>query len=387
MLHPKRQPARTHNVKTADGLHTLHIQEYGDVDRASCSVCYFHGGPGGGTPPDTSRLFDPETFHLVVFDQRGCGCSACDDRLRANTTDLLIQDVEMVRTALGIERWGIMGSSYGSLLVALYAARHAARVSWALLHGVFLGSRAEIAWLYEEGGASRFYPQQWDDFAGFAAEAASELHDESGGPSAEALASAHVDAAGLAAFEPPPKLLSQYHAIINLHPSLSPSLRANPLPTNGVTKAGPPPPSLVAAAAALTRWEDEMETLAPCPATHEPGELVAGAMIALHYFLHGCFLPQPKGAVSELAAEGTAAALARIPCAIIHGRHDVVCTPRAAAALHSLWPHSTLRIVEGGAHALFEKPMRAAAQACLAELTQCGGSAAAAGAAPKRRRT
>ena len=141
MLHPKRQPARTHHVKTADGLHTLHVQEYGDAERASCSVCYFHGGPGGGTPPDTARLFDPETIHLIVFDQRGCGRSVCDDRLRANTTEILIEDIEMVRSALCIERWGIMGSSYGSLLVALYAARHASRVSWALLHGVFLGSR------------------------------------------------------------------------------------------------------------------------------------------------------------------------------------------------------------------------------------------------------
>ena len=63
------------------------------------------------------------------------------------------------------------------------------------------------------------------------------------------------------------------------------------------------------------------------------------------------------------------AVLAAVPCAIIHGRHDVICPPRAAAALHAAWPGSCLHIVEGGAHALFEKPMRAAAQACLVELT------------------
>jgi len=56
-----------------------------------------------------------------------------------------------------------------------------------------------------------------------------------------------------------------------------------------------------------------------------------------------------------------------VPCSILHGRHDVVCPPQAASRLRAAWPGSTLRIVEGGAHALFEKPMRSAAMAALAE--------------------
>ena len=108
-----------------------------------------------------------------------------------------------------------------------------------------------------------------------------------------------------------------------------------------------------------------METLAPTTATHEAGELLAGAQIAIHYFAHGCFLP-PAGALPELCAARSA--LAAVPCAIIHGRHDVICPPLAASKLHAAWPSSSLRIVEGGAHALFEKPMCAAAQAVLAEL-------------------
>ena len=54
----------------------------------------------------------------------------------------------------------MFGSSYGSLLVALYAARHSARVTFAIAHGVFLGTRAGVGWLYEAPGASRFYPDQ-----------------------------------------------------------------------------------------------------------------------------------------------------------------------------------------------------------------------------------
>ena len=49
-------------------------------------------------------------------------------------------------------------------------------------------------------------------------------------------------------------------------------------------------PDALAAAAALTEWEDQMETLAPVPATHSTDELLAGAQIAIHYFYHGCEL-------------------------------------------------------------------------------------------------
>ena len=157
-MHPKHAPTSTLLLPTRDGLHELHVAEYGAS--GGTPIVYLHGGPGGGTPPDVPRLFDPAVFRLVTFDQRGCGRSRCADRLLANTTALLIDDVEAVRCRLGIERWAVFGSSYGSLLVALYAARHSARVTFAIAHGVFLGTRAEVGWLYEAPGASRFYPDQ-----------------------------------------------------------------------------------------------------------------------------------------------------------------------------------------------------------------------------------
>lgn len=367
MLHRKAAPARTHAVSTVDGFHVLHVAEYGAHDGAP--IVYLHGGPGGGIPPDAPRLFDPDLFRVIVFDQRGCGRSTCDNRLRANTTDLLIDDIETIRQHLGIERWAVMGSSYGALLTALYSARHAPHVSWAIVHGAFLGTHAEVEWLYCSEGAARFYPKQWDEF--LAAAPAYEVEGDVG--DADGSLATPARAGDLAA----PKLVARFHRALT---------------ADSVGRAHPPPDgeelpaTALAAAAALTLWEDDMETLVPMPATHEPAELVAGAQIAAHYFYHGCHLAVPGGAHDSVPPpdvytadgilpelRGAAEALARVPCAIVHGRHDVVCPPRAAHRLHAAWPHSTLRIVEGGAHALFEKPMRAAAQAALAELVAPGG--------------
>ena len=381
MLHRKAAPLRTHAMATEDGLHVLHVAEYGSPN--AIPVVYLHGGPGGGIPVDAPRLFDPEVFRLVVFDQRGCGKSTCEDRLRGNTTDMLISDIESVRKHLGIQRWAVVGSSYGALLTSLYAARHAASITFAIVHGAFLGTRAEVGWLYESGGASRFYPQQWD--AHMAPRCQSDTLD-----------AGRSEAHGTDT----PALVADFYRV------LSDSAVDRTHPPSADT---PPPPAALAAAVALTAWEDEMETIAPTPASHEPGELISGAQIAAHYFYHGCFLHAsdevaasaadaepaaaylPGGILPELRA--AAKELSTVPCFIVHGRHDVVCPPRAATRLHDAWPHSSLRIVEGGAHALFEKPMRAAVQAALADFAsrqQAGASAGVeagvSGSPTKRRR-
>src|SRR4051794_3617298 len=80
-----------------------------------------HGGPGSGCSPSRRRLFDPEAYRIVLFDQRGCGssrphASAPIADLAANTTQHLVEDIERLRQHLGIERWLVLGGSWGSTL-------------------------------------------------------------------------------------------------------------------------------------------------------------------------------------------------------------------------------------------------------------------------------
>jgi len=73
---------------------------------------YLHGGPGSGCQPDHRRLFDPERFHAVFFDQRGAGRSRPKGRREDNTLPHLIVDMEMIREKFGFERWIIVGGSW-----------------------------------------------------------------------------------------------------------------------------------------------------------------------------------------------------------------------------------------------------------------------------------
>jgi proline iminopeptidase len=113
---------------------------------------YLHGGPGSGCSVNQRRFFDPIIYNAVLFDQRGCGRSrplVSDDRqdLSTNTTAHLIADMEALRELLGIERWTVVGLSWGSTLALAYAQRYPERVSEVLLVLVTSGSRDEVEWL------------------------------------------------------------------------------------------------------------------------------------------------------------------------------------------------------------------------------------------------
>ena len=124
-----------------------------------------HGGPGSGCTPWHRRLFDPAAYRTVLFDQRGAGRSrprASDPAtsMEANTTPHLVADMELLRQRLGVERWLVLGGSWGSTLALAYAAAHPDRVTELVLFGVTTGRRSEDDWLFREGLAPMF-PAQW----------------------------------------------------------------------------------------------------------------------------------------------------------------------------------------------------------------------------------
>src|SRR3954454_2075585 len=68
------------------------------------------GGPGSGCSPGMRRLFDPQRYRIVLFDQRNAARSsrsASDPvaALSSNTPPSLLADGEPLRAHLDIDRW------------------------------------------------------------------------------------------------------------------------------------------------------------------------------------------------------------------------------------------------------------------------------------------
>ena len=160
-LFPEIEPYKTGTLGVSE-LHTIFFEEVGNP--GGKPALYLHGGPGVGILPNYRRFFDPSTYRTVLPDQRGAGRSTPHAELSENTTWDLVEDIERLRRRLGISSWVVMGGSWGSTLALCYAIKYPASVSGLILRGVWLARPFELAWLYEEGGASNVFPDEWERY-------------------------------------------------------------------------------------------------------------------------------------------------------------------------------------------------------------------------------
>jgi proline iminopeptidase len=275
---------------------------------------YLHGGPGSGCQPDHRRLFDPERFHAVLFDQRGAGRSRPKDRREDNTLPHLIADMEMIRERFGFRRWMIVGGSWGATLALAYAQAHPDRVSGIVLRATFLGTRSELEGAFLDA-LPRFYPGLSDDFIGLLPEV--------------------ERAAPLEAY---------WRRILDADPAVhSPFARAWHDTERILSEHMP------------SRTRLDLSSLT------SSGALPATPFMEAHYFQNNCFMR-----TGQLLAE--AAKLTGIPGIIVQGRYDLLCPPATSHALGMVWRDAEIRLVEGAGHTLYDPGVRDAVMKAIADI-------------------
>jgi proline iminopeptidase len=112
----------------------LFYRRIGDGKRA---LILLHGGPGSnmnGIWPDLEPLARPSRS-IILYDQRGGGRSDLIKDPARLTASHHVRDLEAVRAHFRLERFTLVGESWGSGLAALYAADNPARVERLLLIG------------------------------------------------------------------------------------------------------------------------------------------------------------------------------------------------------------------------------------------------------------
>ncbi|HEY3261983.1 MAG TPA: prolyl aminopeptidase, partial [Pseudonocardiaceae bacterium] len=283
-------------LDVGDG-HQIYWETIGDP--AGTPAVLLHGGPGAGCSPGHRSLFDPSAYRAVLFDQRGCGRSrpladsAAAD-LATNTTGHLLRDIERLRAHLDVERWVVVGGSWGVTLALAYAQRHPDRVSAMVLAAVTSGTRRETEWITRD--MRRVFPREWDAFAADVPE------PERGGDLSAAYA----------------------------------RLLASTDPT--VTDR---------AAQRWCIWEDTHVSLMPgwepWLRYQDPTFRQVFARLVTHYWSNGCFLDD-----TPIAANMDG--IAHIPAVLIHGRRDVSGPLDTAWDLHRAWPASRLVVLDDSGH-------------------------------------
>ncbi|KKI85280.1 alpha/beta hydrolase [Shouchella clausii] len=100
----------------------IHVEIFGD--RSLPAVLFLHGGPGESCYEfvyhQSNRFSDQ--FQLVAIDQRGvCRSEGLSETEPFGLQDL-VEDCEDLRKQLGINRWAVIGHSFGGYLALLYAS-------------------------------------------------------------------------------------------------------------------------------------------------------------------------------------------------------------------------------------------------------------------------
>ena len=214
---------------------------------------------------------------------------------RAITTANLVADIERIREHLGIERWLVLGGSWGSTLALAYAEAHPSRVTEIILFGVTTGRRKEFDWMFR-GGISMLFPEQWERLR---ASVPAALRDGD--------------------------IIEAYYRLLR----------------------DPDPAICNQAALAWCTWESASPAWPPqtglSPRFRNPEYALAFARIVTHYVRNYAWLEDG----SLLRGAG---AIADIPGIMINGRFDLQAPIGWAYDLKRVWPRSKLVIVDDAGH-------------------------------------
>ena len=294
---PEIEPNKDYML-TCGNLHNIYVEESGNPNGQP--VIFLHGGPGGGCGAKQRRFFDPKHYRISLFDQRGCGKSTPLGETKENTTEDLINDMEIIRKHLNIKKWIIFGGSWGSSLALAYGVKYSEYIIGLILRGVFLSRKTELDWFLKE--VDQFFPEN------------------------HALLLKHKDNLNK------DNLIKEYTDLV--------------FGSNfDIAKK---------AAVAWNKFEGSILKLLSSPSsTNTENEEInyefelARAKVQLHYINNLCFIDGD-------AILNKVKVLQNIPIEIVQGRYDMVCPPKTAYDLKQRLPHSNLNMIPDAGHSASE---------------------------------
>lgn len=298
VLYPSIEPY-DHGMLEVGGSDLIYWEVCGNPDGKPALVV--HGGPGSGCTAQQRRLFEPAKYRIALFDQRNCGrsrphASAPQVDLTQNTTDNLVADIESLRKRLDVERWLLLGGSWGSALALAYAERFSERISELILFGVTTGRQEEFDWLFRDG-LGLFFPEEWERRRNV-----------------------------VRVVESDRDVVDAYHRLLN-DPDAQVRERA---------------------ALAWCLWESATPDWPPTPGLaprfSDPSFRLAFARIVTHYVRENAWLGDGR-ILRDLER------VVQIPAILIDGRFDFQSPLATAWELHRRWPMSELVIVDSAGHA------------------------------------
>jgi len=275
----------TDHPEQHQGAHGLCVEEFGNPK--GVPLLCLPENLGLPRSPLTPRLVDPKYFRiLVVTDQMSCLAH------QRNPEGVWFEHLERLRRQLGIDKWVLMGFSWGANLALQYAQAYQEQVLAMLMGSVFLAREADIDWWWQ--GPAHMFP---------------DLHQTL----CEQLGS-----------EDPTSMRERAY---------------NDIHGNDKAKCLP-------SARALINYLRELQHESPVSesnGTWSNDAIIRGAKLLTHYDHHNYFL---KENVILRRIDN----IRHIPARILQGRFDPLTPPRQSFDLHRAWPEANYQLIPASAH-------------------------------------
>jgi proline iminopeptidase len=287
------------NVLESSSGHSVYYEEAGN--KTGIPVIFLHGGPGSGCSENHRRYFNPEKYRIILFDQRGCNRSSPQGFVDNNSTQDLLNDIDLIRKDLNIDKWLLFGGSWGATLALLYAEQYSKHVSGIILRGTFLARQFDFDW-FAKSGVYKIFPDYWDEF--------------------------------MSAFNEDEKK----KPITTLHDRI--------FSNDKVTQLEAAKTWALWAGRVVTHSLDSDYVLE----IEDEAKLINEVKIEMHYAKNKYFINENQ--ILENISK-----VPDVPITIIHGRKDLTCLPESSWSIHKALPKSKLIIVPEAGHLASEPSM------------------------------
>ena len=109
----------------------IHYKTFGKGE----PILIINGGPGMNSEGFNGLAKDlAKNNQTIIYDQRGTGASIMDHTDSSTITmELMLQDIEALRQHLRIDKWIVLGHSFGGMLGSYYTSRYPDRVKALIL--------------------------------------------------------------------------------------------------------------------------------------------------------------------------------------------------------------------------------------------------------------
>lgn len=123
----------------------IHVRVNGRLDGPRAPLVMAHGGPGGQHASFLPALAMAGERAVILYDQLDCGRSDAPGDPGNWVVERFVDEVEALRGALGLERFHLLGASWGGTIALEYAARRPKELLSVILQGPLVSTPAWIA--------------------------------------------------------------------------------------------------------------------------------------------------------------------------------------------------------------------------------------------------